>query len=235
LSNPEISQSQGAHSTSLVQAPTAGALPLRKNGHSSSLARTHPAPDPEGAVFSNILLEVDNSTLDQMDCTMQLFNERADLESQHPPAFEASPLPVLARTPFGDDDASPNFDDTVPIVSQLGSIHLQSTRFNLPSKQVLVTGDLSDATSESFHSIMLLHLNSLVSQFKSIGNATPFSNYLTSDIDFAAMRSIIDKWNFTIDGALSIDSFFQLPQSTCLYSQHNKLYRFSLSSADVSR
>jgi hypothetical protein len=80
-------------------------------------------------------------------------------------------------------------------------------RFDSPSKRVHITGDFSDATSESFNSIMVLHLNALVSQFESIGDATPFSDNSTSDIHFAAMQSIIDKRNFTIDG-VTINGFF---------------------------
>jgi hypothetical protein len=100
LSKPEISQSEGVHSTSPVQVPTSRAsLPLRMNGHSNSLAKTHPAPDPKGAVISNIVLDDDNSTLDRLDTTMRLFDETAKLATQCPPTLEASPLHVSARTP----------------------------------------------------------------------------------------------------------------------------------------
>jgi hypothetical protein len=164
LSNPQISQSKGAHSTSPAQVPTAGALPLRKNGHSNSSSKTTPAPDPRGAVFSDIVSDDDHSTLDPLASSMRLFDETAELATQRPPIFEAFPLPILARTPLGDDDASPDFDDTVPIVSQFGgSIHSPSTRFDSPSKRVHITGDFSDTTSESFNSIMLSHLKEMLS------------------------------------------------------------------------
>jgi hypothetical protein len=140
LSHPEISQSEGVHSTSPVQVPTTRASsPLRTNGHSDSLATTHPAPDPEGAVISDIVSDDDNSTLDPLDTPMRLFDESAELATQRPPTLEASPLPVSARTPLGDDDASPEFEDTIPIVSQLGYTHSPSTRFDLPSKRVRIT------------------------------------------------------------------------------------------------
>jgi hypothetical protein len=158
-------------------------------------------------VISDIVSDDDNSTLDPLDTPMRLFDESAELATQRPPTLEASPLPVSARTPLGDDDASPEFEDTIPIVSQLGYTHSPSTRFDLPSKRVRITGEFSNATSESFHSVMLSHLNALVTQFESIGNAIPFSNHSTSDLDFAAMQSIIDKRNFSIDG-VSIDGFF---------------------------
>jgi hypothetical protein len=135
LSNPEISNSKGAHSTSPVQVPLAGALPLRMNGHSDSLARSPTAPDPKGAVFSDVLPEDDNST-DPLDYPMRSFDKTAELATQYPSISEASPLPVSARTPFGDDTASPELDDTVPIVSQLSSIHLPTTRFDSPTKRV---------------------------------------------------------------------------------------------------
>jgi hypothetical protein len=50
-------------------------------------------------------------------------------------------------------------------------------------------------------------MNALMSQFESIADATPFSNNSTSNIDFAAMQSIIDKQNFTIDG-VTINGLF---------------------------
>jgi hypothetical protein len=158
-------------------------------------------------VFSDVIPEDDNSTSDPLDSSMHVSEDTAELATQRPPHHEASPSPVPARTPLGDDDASADFDDTIPIVSQLGSIPSPATRYDSPSKRVRITGTFSEATSEKFHSIMLSHLNSLVSQFEMIGNATPFSDFSTSDIDFAAMQSIIDKRNFTIDG-VSIDGIF---------------------------
>jgi hypothetical protein len=135
LSNPKVSQSEGVHSTSPVQVPTARASsPLRTNGHSDSLATTHPAPDAEEAVIFDIVLDDDTSTLDPLDTTMRLFDESAELATQHPPTLKASPLPVLARTPLGDDDASPNFDDSIPIVSQFSYTYSPSTQFDSPSK-----------------------------------------------------------------------------------------------------
>jgi hypothetical protein len=85
LSNPEISQSEGAHSTSPAQMPTAGTLLLRKNGHSNSLVKTPPAPDPKGAVFSDIVSDTNHSTLNSLDSSMRSFDETAALASQRPP------------------------------------------------------------------------------------------------------------------------------------------------------
>jgi hypothetical protein len=61
----------------------------------------------------------------------------------------------------------------------------------------------------SFASTMLLHLNSLISQFKFFGNTKPFSKHLTNNIDFAAMQSIVYRWNFPFDD-VSIDGIFNL-------------------------
>ena len=175
-------------------------LPLRRNGHSDSLATTPPAPDPEGAVFSDSHSEDVNSKTDPLVHPMQLSDDSAELATQRHLFKEASPLIVPARTPIGDDVASPDFDDMVPIVSQFG--HLNS-----PSKRLRIVGEFSDRSSESFHATMLSHLNSLVSQLESVGNSIPFSKNSTDEIDFAAMQTIIDKRNFTFDG-VSIDGIF---------------------------
>jgi hypothetical protein len=123
---------------------------------------------------------------DPLVSTMQLSKVPAEVASQHRPLDEASPLIVPARTPIGDDPASPLIDNTIPIVSQLGSLDSPSL------KRIKISGTFSDATSESFPSIMLSHLNSLVSQFESFGDADPFSDHSTESIDFAAMQSLID-------------------------------------------
>jgi hypothetical protein len=52
-STSETSVSEGAQRCTSSAAPSMCVLPLRRNGHSDSLAKTPPAPDPEGAVFSN--------------------------------------------------------------------------------------------------------------------------------------------------------------------------------------
>jgi hypothetical protein len=151
-------------------------------------------------VFSDALPEDNNSTLDPLDSSMQLSDETAKLATQRPSLPEASPLPVPATTHLGDDNASPVFDDTIPVVSQFGSLSSPAKRFRL-------SGSFSDTTSDSYHSVMLSHLHSLVSQFESIGNTVPFSEHSTADIDFAAMQSIIDRRNFTFDG-VHIDGIF---------------------------
>jgi hypothetical protein len=181
-----------------------GVLPLRKKGHSNSPANLPPAPDPEGAVFSDVIAEDDHSISnpDPLVSPMQSSDVSAELAPQQHPLEEAPPLNAPARMPMGDDSASPYIDDTIPVVSQLGSLDSL-----VPTKRIKVTGDFSDVTSESFPSIMHLHLNSLVSQFESFGNTEPFSSHSNDDIDFAAMQSIIDQQNFTFDG-VSIDGLF---------------------------
>jgi hypothetical protein len=116
------SVSEGAKSSDPVH--PIRVLPLRKNGHSNSSVNTHPAPDPEGAVFSDIIAD-DNSSHSDSDplvSTMQSSDSTAEVASQCLPLDEAPPSIVPARTPIGDDHASPYYDDTVPIVSQLGSL-----------------------------------------------------------------------------------------------------------------
>jgi hypothetical protein len=193
--------SEGVQSS--VPVPSLSVLPLRKNGHSNSSANTPRAPDPEGALFSDIIADDDISIADPdpLVSTTQLSKVPAEVASQHRPLDEASPLIVPARTPIGGDPASPLIDDTIPIVSQLGSLDSPSL------KRIKISGTFSDATSESFPSIMLSHLNSLVSQFESFGDAEPFSDHSTESLDFAAMQSLIDKRNFTFDG-ISIDGIF---------------------------
>jgi hypothetical protein len=193
--------SEGVQSS--VPVPSLSVLPLRKNGHSNSSANTPRAPDPEGALFSDIIADDDISIADPdpLVSTMQSSEVPAEVASQHRPLHEASPLIVPARTPIGDDPASPLIDGTIPIVSQLGSLDSPSL------KRIKISGTFSDVTSESFPSIMLSHLNSLVSQFESFGDAEPFSDHSTESIDFAAMQSLIDKRNFTFDG-ISIDGIF---------------------------
>jgi hypothetical protein len=140
-------------------------------------------------VFSDIIAE-DNHSISNPDplvSPMQLSDVSAELAPQQHPIEEAPPLNAPARMPIGDDSALPYIDDTIPVVSQLGSLDL------LPNKQIKVTRDFSDVTSKSFPSIMLSHLNSLVSQFESFGNTEPFSSHSNDDIDFAAMQSIIDQ------------------------------------------
>jgi hypothetical protein len=138
--------------------------------------------------------------MDPLVHPMQLSDDSAELATQRPLFKEASPLIVPARTPIGDDVASPDFDDMVPIVSQLGQL-------NSPWKRLRIVGEFSDRSSDSFHATMLSHMNSLVSHLESVGNLIPFSQNSTNEIDFAAMQTIIDKRNITFDG-VSIDGIF---------------------------
>jgi hypothetical protein len=109
-----------------------GVLPLRKKGHSNSPANTPPAPDPNGAVFSDVIAQDDHSisNLDPLVSPMQLSDVSAERAPQQHPLKEAPPLNARERTPIGDDSASPYTDDTIPVVSQLGSLH------SLPNKQI---------------------------------------------------------------------------------------------------
>lgn len=200
-STSEISISEGAQRCTSSAAPRTRVLPLRRNGHSDSLAITPPAPDPEGAVLPESHSEDNNKKTDPLVHPMQLSDVPADLATQRPPYQEASPLIVPARIPIGDDVASPNVDDRVPLVSQFGHLH------SPPAKQLCSVGEFSDRSSESFHATMLSHLNSLVSQLESVGNSVPFGNNPTAEINFAAMQTAIDKRNFTFDG-VSIDGIF---------------------------
>lgn len=214
LSSHGISLSEGA-TVSHVKAPDGGLL-LRKNGYSDSLVNAPPAPDSEGVTFFNVFpenlkgvessnvipdgaIEFNHSNL--LDHPMRPFDEKAELATQRPINDEAPPWIVPARTPLG-DKASPATDDTIHIVSQLGSI-------SLPVKQIRMSGEFSDATSDSFPSIVMLsHLNSLVSpQFELFGKNVPYSTYSNDEINFAAMQSIIDKRNLTFDG-VNIDGIF---------------------------
>jgi hypothetical protein len=84
-----------------------------------------PASNHEGAVFSNGILEDSNNhgTSDPLDSSMRLSDDEAELAIQRPIDSEASPLLFPARMATGDDLASPDADDIVHIVLQLGSLH----------------------------------------------------------------------------------------------------------------
>jgi hypothetical protein len=112
------SVSEGATSDDLVL--STGASPLRMNGNSASLAKSPPARDPKGAVFSNVLLE-DNHVPkpDPLDCSM-----RQDFDDNW------ISYPVPAQLPRGTSFEHPGNDalrrhrfvitnDTEPKVSQL--------------------------------------------------------------------------------------------------------------------
>lgn len=86
------------------------------------------------------------------------------------------------------------------IVSQIGSLKSGAKCFK-------THGSCSDAQSEDFPSILLVHLNAMVSHFKSTHADIPFSKCLNELLDFAAVQSIIDKQTITLDG-ISIDGIF---------------------------
>jgi hypothetical protein len=139
-----------------------------------------------------------------LDCSRRLFNDTpAELAIQRPNnEIEASPLIVPARTPLGDNTASPDADDIIHIVSQLGSI-------GLPAKRPRLSGTFSTAESTRFPTIMLQHLQAMVSHFDEQRNTVPYSARSNDMIDFAAMQSIIDKRNVTFDG-VTIDGIFNV-------------------------
>jgi hypothetical protein len=163
--NSSVSEGNTSHTL----APPIGASPLRRNSHSHSSANSPPAPDPKGAVFSFQLRS------GQAGFPHAVVRYQKLAPQQHHPE-EAPPLLVVpARTPIGDDSALPSTNDIIPIVSQLGSLDSPS------HKRIKITGEFSDSTSECFPSIMLLHLNALVSQFESFGNTKPFSSHSNND------------------------------------------------------
>jgi transposase InsO family protein len=212
LSLPGIAISEGA--TSLVKAPSIGALPLRKNGHSDSLVNAAPAPDPEGAVFSDDFTVTEDSNCiskpDPLDCPKRLFDDSAELATQRPD-LEAASLCVPARPPIGDYSASPATEDTIPIVSQLG--FLDSPK----KKRIRITGEFSDATSDSFTSIMLSHLQSLVSQFESFGNTVPYTHmFRASDQDQFLLSQIPEIKGLCDAGVFEFQNMSQLPSNARL-------------------
>jgi hypothetical protein len=76
-----------------------------------------------------------------------LFNETAELATQRPATFEASPLPISAKTPLGDDDASPNFDAQFPLCPSLVlSICHQRDLIRPPGKSIHQEWDKTQIT-----------------------------------------------------------------------------------------
>jgi hypothetical protein len=176
---------------------------LTTTGQSDSRAPLSPAAHHEGAASSTTSVQDDNylsDSSDPLDQPMRTSDPPADLANQHDSIFEAPPSPVPARTLFGDDDASPDFADRIPIVSQLGSIES-------PVKRLRTIGAFSDTTPDSYPDILHSHLNALVNQFESFQKGIPFTPRSNKDLDFSAMQSIIDKRNLTFDG-VSIDGIF---------------------------
>ena len=105
--------------------------------------------------------------------------------TQHSTIIEASPSPVLAMTPNGDDHASPVFELLISIVSQFGSLES-------PAKRLRISGTFSDV-SKSYGNIMHLQLNALILQFKANQATVPFMSHSNNDLDFHAMQSIVDQ------------------------------------------
>ena len=120
--------SKGApHRSSRAKGPTADSPPLGRSGHSDLLVPLSPATEHEGAESSDDLPETSlHQTIpDPLDSSTRSSDDTADLATQRPNNDkEASPIIVPARTPLGDDTASPDADNIIHIVSQLGSIGL---------------------------------------------------------------------------------------------------------------
>ena len=53
---------------------------------------------------------------------------------------------------------------------------------------------------------MRSQLSALCAQFEATNEATPFTSRSTQDLDFHAMRSIIDQRNVAFDGSFNIDN-----------------------------
>ena len=96
---------------------------VERNGHSDSSITSTPVPSHEGAVISDDILETDSQTQPGLPTyPLQQPDDNADLMTQPSTIIEASPSPVSAMTPNGDDHASPVFERLIPIVSQFGSL-----------------------------------------------------------------------------------------------------------------
>jgi hypothetical protein len=203
--SPAMPSSEGApHQASRAQVPAIDSPPSGRSSHSDLSAPLSTASKHEGAESSDALSETSTRHIisDPPDSYERTSDDTAELATQcHHEEIEASPILVPARTPLGDDIASPDADDIIHIVSQLGSI-------GSPAKQPHLSGTFSDAKSETFLlDIMLQHLQAMVSHFDKLGETVPYSSHSNKMLDFKAIQSIIDKQNITFDG-VSIDGIF---------------------------
>jgi hypothetical protein len=202
--SPVMPSSKGApRQASRAQVPAIDSPPSGRSGHSDLSAPLSTASEHEGAESSDALSETSTRRIipDPPDSYERTSDDTAELATQrHHDEIEASPILVPARTPLGDDIASPDADDIVHIVSQLGSI-------GSPAKRPRLSGTFSDAQSETFPDIMLQHLQAMVSHFDKLSETVPYSSHSNEMLDFKAMQSIIDKRNITFDG-VSIDGIF---------------------------
>jgi hypothetical protein len=124
--SPVMPSSEGApRQASRAQVPAIDSPPSGRSGHSNLSAPLSTASEHEGAAFSDALPETSTRRIipDPPDSYERTSDDTAELATQrHQDEIEASPILVPARTPLGDDLASPDADDIIHIVSQLGSI-----------------------------------------------------------------------------------------------------------------
>ena len=120
--------------------------------------------------------------------------------NQQDDIIEAPPLPILAPMMLGEHGASPDLGRLILIVvSQFGSLEL-------PSKRLRMHGTFTNAPSDSFAEIMRSQLTALCAQFEANNKATPFTSRSTPDLDFHAIRLIINQQNIAFDGSFNIDN-----------------------------
>jgi hypothetical protein len=189
--------------SSRAQVPVIDGLPSGRSGHSDLSASPSPASTYEGAEFSDVLPETPTTrpTSDPPDSFQRTSDDATELATQqHTTATEASPILVPATTTLRDDNASPDTDDLIHIVSQFGSLRS-------PAKRRRLSGTFSDASSDTFPDLMLQHLQAMISHFDTVRDAVPYGSRSTELLDYYAMQSIVDKRNFTYDG-VSIDGIF---------------------------
>ena len=120
----EVPLSEGVSNDSgHVSVPQHVDLSVEGIGHSGTSIISTPVPAHNGAVISDGTPETDSQPQPGSPTSpLQQLDDTADLTNQHSSIIEASPSPVLAMTPTGDDHASPILERLIPIVSQFGSL-----------------------------------------------------------------------------------------------------------------